>query len=448
LKLHKAAVPAAFFRIWSSGDRTQQNGMIGVIADDLTGAAELGGIGLRYGLQPEVVLEGKFNGDADLLCVDTDSRSCSAKEAARRAAAAARKLRKAGAVWIYKKVDSVLRGNVLAEVSAIREALGLHSALLVPANPRFGRVIRDGRYFVKGKPIHQTDFARDPEYPRRSPNVLKMLGVTKTLEVSVTRLAEYRPTSGIVLGEVSSSADVQKWASQRSEDMLLAGGAEFFEAVLKAMVAHNPEGIPSSSPGLRGTSYPGIDVSRVYNPERVASDGRRGPPPSKVHRQRTSVRTRELFICGSTSDYTLQFVNQAQRDGTPVFSIIERGNKESSLTASMLEAKAQEAITAFETHSRVVLAVGRPLIHGLIVARRLAQYLVKIAVCVLERGEVDRVYAEGGATAAEFVRQLGWSRLKVLRELAPGVTTLALAGRHSPVLTIKPGSYPGWPKLR
>jgi uncharacterized protein YgbK (DUF1537 family) len=195
-----------------------------------------------------VILQGECIGDADLLCLDTDSRSCRANEAARCAAAAARKLRKAGAVWIYKKVDSVLRGNVVAEVSAIGQALGFRSALLVPANPRFGRVIRDGRYFVKNKPIHQTDFARDPEYPRKSPNVLKMLGVTKAGEVSVMRLAKYGPSSGIVLGEVSTSADVEEWASRRSEDMLLAGGAEFFEAVLTAAIAHNPEGIASFSP--------------------------------------------------------------------------------------------------------------------------------------------------------------------------------------------------------
>ena len=393
--------------------------MIGVIADDLTGAAELGGIGLRHGLKAEVILQGECIGDTDLLCVDTDTRSCTAKEAAWRAAAAARRLRKAGAAWIYKKVDSVLRGNVLAEVGAIREALGLRSALLVPANPRFGRVIRDGRYFVKGKLIHQTDFAQNPEYPRRSPDVLKMLKVTKAGKMSVTRLSNYRPTSGIVLGEVSSSADVQKWASQRSEDMLLAGGAEFFEAVLQAMELNL---VAADVSRLQSLCFPKLEKS--------------------------SARGRELFICGSTSDYTLQFVNQAQRDGTPVFSMIDSGNKGISLGPAMLEAKAQEAIIAFETHSRVVLAVGRPLIRRPIVARRLAQYLVKIAVRVLERAEVNRVYAEGGATAAEFVRQLGWSRLKVLQELAPGVTTLALADRHAPVLTIKPGSYPGWPLSR
>ena len=32
----------------------------------------------------------------------------------------------------------------------------------------------------------------------------------------------------------------------------------------------NPEGIPQQSPGLRGTSYPGIDASNTHNPERVA----------------------------------------------------------------------------------------------------------------------------------------------------------------------------------
>jgi D-threonate/D-erythronate kinase len=426
--------------------------MIGVIADDLTGASELGGIGVRHGLKAEVILHGECIGHADLLCLDTDSRSCTAKEAARRAARAARKLRKAGAVWIYKKVDSVLRGNVVAEVRAIQDALGLKSTLLIPANPRFRRVIRDGRYFVKGKLIHQTDFARDPEYPRRSSEVLKMLGVTKG-EVSVRRLAEYRPTSGIVLGEVSSSADVQEWASRRSEDMLLAGGAEFFEAVLMARIAHNPEGIAPSSPELRpelrgwpvrlGPSYPGIDVSKVYNPKRVASNAHRGPPPSMVHGARASKPTRELFVCGSTSDYTEQFVSKARRAGTPVFSIIEEGEKLFVPRPTTLAAK---ALLAFQTRSRVVLAVGRPLIKKPSVARKLSEHLVKIAVDVMEQVGPDHVFAEGGATAAELVRRLGWRRMKVLRELAPGVTTLSLSERDTPLLTIKPGSYPGWPK--
>src|ERR1043166_1737662 len=158
--------------------------MIGVIADDLTGAAELGGVGLRYGLRAEVVTAGAESGlqaalrgvsaDAgtpngpDLLCVDTDSRAGLPAEAGRRAAEAANRLTALRAEWIYKKVDSVLRGHVVVELEAMMNQLGLNRALLVPANPSLARVVRNGQYFVRGEPIHQTDFRLDPEFPRRT----------------------------------------------------------------------------------------------------------------------------------------------------------------------------------------------------------------------------------------------------------------------------------------
>ena len=41
--------------------------MIGVIADDLTGAAELGAVGLRHGLSAEVVLSGEPTPGIDLV---------------------------------------------------------------------------------------------------------------------------------------------------------------------------------------------------------------------------------------------------------------------------------------------------------------------------------------------------------------------------------------------
>ena len=91
--------------------------MIGVIADDLTGAAELGARGIapriargnhRENRKGPVGVPQDGSPNADLICVDTDSRSCTAAEAGRRAAAAAKQLAAAGAKWIYKKVDSVL----------------------------------------------------------------------------------------------------------------------------------------------------------------------------------------------------------------------------------------------------------------------------------------------------------------------------------------------------
>src|SRR5215469_13837962 len=154
--------------------------MIGVIADDLTGAAELGAVGLRHGLHAEIVLRGEPSGRADLVCVDTDSRSCEPASAAKRAAVAAKMLRAAGAEWIYKKVDSVLRGQVTAEVEAVMKQLQLDRALLLPANPSLGRTIHDGHYYLRGRPLHRTEFAHDPHFPRRSSQVLRLVKIPES----------------------------------------------------------------------------------------------------------------------------------------------------------------------------------------------------------------------------------------------------------------------------
>jgi uncharacterized protein YgbK (DUF1537 family) len=64
---------------------------------------------------------------------------------------------------------------------------------------------------------------------------------------------------------------------------------------------------------------------------------------------------------------------------------------------------------------------------------------------VLQRANIKYVFAEGGATSAELVRRMKWSRLEVRHEWAPGVATLAVAAEHPLWLTIKPGSY-SWPE--
>ena len=211
--------------------------MIGVIADDLTGAAEIGAIGWRYGLRAEVILNRQVGGEANLVCVDTDSRSCAPAEAARRAEAAARLLACAGARWIYKKVDSVLRGEVTREVEAAARKLGFGLALVVPANPSFGRVIRDGCYYIRDRPIHETEFAFDPEHPRLSCDVRDLVKPAKTLPIHVCRSRDTLPSSGIVIGEAETAMDLRRWAGKRSPELLPAGGAEFFAAIYQAVTA-------------------------------------------------------------------------------------------------------------------------------------------------------------------------------------------------------------------
>jgi uncharacterized protein YgbK (DUF1537 family) len=62
---------------------------------------------------------------------------------------------------MFKKIDSTLRGQPAAEIAALcaalRELGRPACGLLAPANPPMGRSTRDGRVFVHGQPLEQTE---------------------------------------------------------------------------------------------------------------------------------------------------------------------------------------------------------------------------------------------------------------------------------------------------
>jgi len=379
--------------------------MIGVIADDLTGAAELGAIGWRHGLRAEIVRHGKPGSQADVVCVDTDSRSCEPAEAAQRAAAAAKLLRAAGARWVYKKVDSVLRGQVTAEVEAVMKQLKLARALLLPANPSLGRTIKAGHYFLRGRPLHKTEFAQDPHFPRRSSHVLRLVKIPEKYSMRLANGDRSLTDGTIVIGDAESPADVQDWTASCDLHMLPAGGAEFFNALLHA---------ENSMAAIGGEGLPEI-------------------PPAK-----------EFFIIGTSTQAARKFVAAQRQSKTPVFSLPQELAWGAEFAPAAVEAVAQRVVAAFGSHPRVILNVGLPPVRDTEVARRLSDEVVSVAVPVLQQLPVARVFAEGGATAAELVRRMGWARLEVRRELAPGVAMLAVEGKNNFVLTIKPGTY-AWP---
>jgi uncharacterized protein YgbK (DUF1537 family) len=124
--------------------------MIAVIADDFTGAAELAGISLRYGLKVELCVGEVEHKDADVLVVSTDSRSLKKNEAIRITEELLKKILELKPKLIYKKIDSVMRGYVLQEAKLQMKLMGKSRILIMPANPSLNRTIRNGEYFVDG----------------------------------------------------------------------------------------------------------------------------------------------------------------------------------------------------------------------------------------------------------------------------------------------------------
>ena len=118
-----------------------------ILADDLTGACDSGALFAGEAPVPVTVWPaGRAAGP--VAVVDTESRPLAPAEAAARVGRAAATARGAG-TW-FKKIDSTLRGPVGAELDALLRAAGAASALLTPAFPAQGRVVRDRVLRVDG----------------------------------------------------------------------------------------------------------------------------------------------------------------------------------------------------------------------------------------------------------------------------------------------------------
>lgn len=238
--------------------------MIVVIADDLSGAAELAGAAVQQGLSAEVQTSFDPESDAEVVCVDTDSRLLAPAVAAERVADVARRVMAAKPAWIFKKCDSLLRGPVLAEARAVAATAGRARVLLVPANPSRDRTISAGLYRVAGRPLHEMAFARDPLHPRLTSDVKVLLG-GDLARVSVP--------------DITTAEDVQRQVRHADSSALPAGGVDFFTALLTART-----------------------------PRRVLSVR----PVPVVHRT--------LVVCGSEMSW-LQRCCEADAGGVPIFSL-------------------------------------------------------------------------------------------------------------------------------
>ena len=202
--------------------------MIVVIADDLTGAAELAGAALAYGLSAEVQTVFEPDTQAEVVCVDTDTRMLPPDQAAACVAAVARAVVATKPAWLFKKCDSVLRGPVLAEARATAAAAGKKRLLILPANPSRQRIIRGGRYLIDGRPLDETAFAHDPAHPRTSALVTALLG---------------EDLAGVETPDIETEADLARLAATTDRSTLSVGAADFFTALLQVRVNHVDEAV-------------------------------------------------------------------------------------------------------------------------------------------------------------------------------------------------------------
>ena len=352
-----------------------------VIADDITGAAEIAGIAFSKGQEVRLLCNSPVNCDSvavnGITVIATDTRSMSEAEAVAETRHLVRPLfwEGDGGRLLFKKTDSALRGHVVAELTALMESTGYQRAVYLPANPTKGRVIKNGLYYINKVPIHETAFSYDPEFPAKT-SVLK------------ERFPDAE-ANGIIMPDAESMDDIRNIIGLYNDGKtLFAGAADLFSALLE--MTHE-------------------DTSHL----------------SSLNSHHSSLNS-AIILCGSTQSKPLDWdipIAPMPRD-------IYDGNEDISLWDT----------SAYKEKHSLILTM--PYTHrtGKAAAVHLRTMMARKTKELITYHRPDHLIIEGGATAWATLQSLGWSQFQIVNQIAPGV--VQMRAENGTYITLKPGSYP------
>jgi uncharacterized protein YgbK (DUF1537 family) len=379
--------------------------MILAVADDITGAAEIAAVGRTFGLTAQLQVKIARSTSPDLVVIDTNTRyrsSESVSDIEQALASCDRTL----VEWYYKKVDSVLRGNVAKELCAMMHILHKNRAILAPANPTKARVILNGHYFINGQPLEKTDFANDPEYPAISSNVVELLSMPEDYPICVRTWRTYSNSeNGIIIAEAENMNDLVQWSERVDERTLAAGGSDFFRAMLEKKLPSN-----------KASSE--INVAAISG--------------------------KKLFVCGSTSQTSRKAVAQAGDLGIPVCPMPDILFKNTPADDTLIGKWVDDVLEALSKSGRVIIAILQPVVHDSKLAKNLRMGTATLVRIIFSAAKINELFIEGGATAEAVLHELQWQTFDVIGQYAPGVVQMHAPQESDNYVTIKPGSYP-WP---
>ena len=419
--------------------------ILGVIADDFTGATDVASMLVRAGLRtvqtigvpqddapPEVA-------GADAVVVALKSRTTPAAEAVADSLAALRWLQAAGARQFYFKVcstfDSTPAGNIgpVAEalMAAIGGASGIAQTLVCPAFPENGRTVFRGHLFVGDELLSDSGMRHHPLTPMVDSNLVRWMQQQCRGRVGLLRhdtVARGRAAITERLAALQADGVAHVVADAVDNDALrqLAAGA-----------AHLPLWVAGSGLAL---GLPAVLAAKGWVTLTAhAADLQALTGPAAV-------------LAGSCSVATQAQVARWIAAGRPALRIdplaLARGEPAAADVVHQALAWAQAQASApllYATADAATLASTQAAL-GVAAAGALVEH----ALAAIARGLVDagtqRLVVAGGETSGAVVQALGVHTLRIGAAICPGVPwtqAVRSAGQAPLKLALKSGNFGG-----
>ncbi len=154
--------------------------LVGIIADDLTGANDTALQFHKKGASTKILLDSDcvpmIKAGTEVWALSSESRNISTDDAILKVKKAVNTFKENFSFdYYYKKIDSTLRGHIALETLTMLLMLEYDAAIIIPAFPQEGRITIGGYHLSKSIPIGRTEIAIDPHSPITESHVPTLL---------------------------------------------------------------------------------------------------------------------------------------------------------------------------------------------------------------------------------------------------------------------------------
>ena len=406
--------------------------ILGVIADDFTGATDVASMLVRAGMQTVQVLGVPAAGlpEADAVVVALKTRTIPAADAVAQSLQALEALRQAGARQIYFKYcstfDSTAEGNIGPVTDALMAALGADFTIACPAFPENGRTVFRGHLFVGDQLLSDSGMRNHPLTPMTDANLVRVLQSQTAQRVGLLRYDGLQQNAAAALAELrAAGVRIAVVDALNNNDLL----------TLAEVCAELP--LITAGSGVALGLPPAYERRGWFKPSESAA-------------QLATVSGPVAVVSGSCSEATNAQVARWIADGRIAIPLdplaLHTGAQTvESLLAEALPALASGPVLLYATAAPDrVKAVQAEL--GVEAAGALVEHnLAGVAQGLVQAG-VRRLVVAGGETSGAVVQALAVQQLRIGAPICPGVpwTQAALPGSDEPMLlALKSGNFGG-----
>ncbi|WP_174614668.1 four-carbon acid sugar kinase family protein [Virgibacillus ihumii] len=393
--------------------------LIGIIADDLTGANDSGVQLTEKGINTSVLFDIPTNQDNldSGLVFDTNSRALSKREAASVTMQAGSFLKKSGYQSIYKKMDSTLRGHIGTELKALNDVFSPEFVFIAPAFPSLGRTTKDGIHYVNGVKITGTELSKDPKHPVVESSIPKLLekeigqpvGLLKNADIEENFWETINDFKQNQVNYIVCDAETQHDLKQAAQKMAAAS-----ERIIWAGSA----GLAEVLPEVLGISQ-------------------------KSDKRSFQTSKRVMTVCGSLSQVTQNQVRYAIRQ--PNVTAVELDTSQifasdwdtyrQHIIADLLEGLENENDIILyvpsnqEVRESVLQAGKRFNLTGYQIGERISGSIGEIVATIAEiNKDLTGLVLTGGDTAKDASRHLGGIGFRLIKQVEAGIPLGSLIG--------------------